>query len=584
MSLRNKTLITIACLSVLLVLIHMLLWHLPLSAGAAFWLTSLFPGLFFGLSVVLLLKRTVLAQLNNLNLDIQSISQSDDISRRLSTQGGSAELSALATNFNRLLSRQEQLHHSVSEREARLRLVTDNMLDIICQVDRQGNISYVSPSCRLILGFEPKELQGRPIFGLVHSCDQGQVRKAVNKAVETLTAQRTEFRCRHANGKYVWLEAVGKVLLDKNMGFTGGVISCRDITERIAMEKRLRYLSLHDSLTGLYNRTYFEQEMQRLKASRLGRAGLVICDVDGLKLYNDSFGHETGDRLLKLTAQVLKKSFREGDVLARIGGDEFAVLLPGAGPEAVQAAADRVRQHMAEYNESNGEFSLSISIGTAVSEDLEKIAELFREADDNMYREKLHRSKSTRSAIVKVLLKTLEARDFTSEEHANQMQELVVKLAQSIGLPEHRIADLRLFTQFHDVGKVGIPDYILLKKDPLTSEETEKMQAHSEIGSRIARSAPELAHIADWILKHHEWWNGKGYPLGLSGADIPLECRLLAIVDAYDTMTRGRPYRQPVSHGEAIAELKRCAGNQFDPDLTAAFIELLAAPSRKLAV
>lgn len=147
----------------------------------------------------------------------------------------------------------------------------------------------------------------------------------------------------------------------------------------------------------------------------------------------------------------------------------------------------------------------------------------------------------------------------------------MASLARSLELPEDRFNYLLLLAQFHDLRKVGIPDRILFKPGPLTEEEWREIQKHSEIGHRIAQSVPDLAPIADWILKHHERWDGHGYPLGLSGEDIPLECRILAIADAYDSMTSDRPYRKAMSREEAIGELKRCMGTQFDPQLTEKF-------------
>jgi HD-GYP domain-containing protein (c-di-GMP phosphodiesterase class II) len=203
------------------------------------------------------------------------------------------------------------------------------------------------------------------------------------------------------------------------------------------------------------------------------------------------------------------------------------------------------------------------------------IDELFKEADNNMYREKLHHKESARSAIVHALMRALAARDFITEGHAERLQRLVAGMAVAIGLPESNAADLRLLAQFHDIGKVGVPDSILFKPGPLTPEERSEIERHCSIGHRIALSAPDLAPIADWILKHHEWWNGEGYPLGLKREEIPLECRILAIADAYDAMTSDRPYRKAITHEEAVKELERCAGSQFDPVLTPKFIQVL---------
>ncbi len=187
----------------------------------------------------------------------------------------------------------------------------------------------------------------------------------------------------------------------------------------------------------------------------------------------------------------------------------------------------------------------------------------------------LYRSRSARSSIVQALMKTMEARDFITEGHAQRMQSLVVGLARAIGLSEKRLAEYRLLAQFHDIGKVGIPDRILFKPGPLTSEEVAEMRRHCEIGHRIALSAQDLAPIADWILKHHEWWNGNGYPLGIKGEEIPLACRVLAIADAYDAMTSDRPYRKAMTKEQAVKELLNCAGTQFDPYLVPKFIDML---------
>jgi diguanylate cyclase (GGDEF)-like protein len=352
----------------------------------------------------------------------------------------------------------------------------------------------------------------------------------------------------------------------------------REITDRRQTEELLLFQNFHDSLTGLYNRAYFEEEMQRMDKRVEGAVGLIMLDLDGLKLINDTLGHEQGDVLLASAAHILSVCFRSSDVVARIGGDEFAVLLNPVDEETMHAACSRIRQKLDEFNARQLQAPISLSIGYAIADGPSvPMRELFQRADNYMYREKLHRRQSTRSAIVQTVMKLLEARDYITEGHADRLQAIVARMGADLFFSPEKISDMRLLAQFHDIGKVGIPDSILLKPGPLTPEEKIEMQRHSEIGHRIAQSAPDLLPIADWILKHHEWWDGSGYPLGLSGADIPLESRILAIADSFDAMTSDRPYRKALSHFDALNEIQNCSGTQFDPALVEKFIRLYGA-------
>ncbi|WP_425058668.1 hypothetical protein SCACP_33240 [Sporomusa carbonis] len=340
-------------------------------------------------------------------------------------------------------------------------------------------------------------------------------------------------------------------------------------------QNRLRYMGRHDALTGLYNRAHFEECLAGAKESA-ENVQIIVADVDGLKLINDTLGHASGDILLRQAAEVLIEACPPDAVIARFGGDEFAVLLKDQSAETIAGICRRIKEGGVAAGDNSTGLTLSMSVGYAISSGRSNDAgELLREADNYMYRDKLLHSRSTRSTIVQTLKKALEVRDFITEGHADRLQDLVRLLGTQIGLTDAKLAELQLFAQFHDIGKVGIPDGILFKPGRLTAEEQAIMRSHSEIGYRIARAAPDLMFIADWVLKHHEWWNGNGYPLGLKGEEIPLECRILALADAYDAMTNQRPYRAPVSKADAIAELRKNAGIQFDPGLTEVFIGIV---------
>ncbi|HHW61283.1 MAG TPA: diguanylate cyclase, partial [Syntrophomonadaceae bacterium] len=338
-------------------------------------------------------------------------------------------------------------------------------------------------------------------------------------------------------------------------------------------KQRFQHMAEHDALTGLHNRYYVETRVRKLDKEEIVPIGVIVCDLDGLKLVNDTFGEKNGDKLLLVFADILKKHKQPGWTIARSSGDEYLVLLPGLGINETEELCHQIKKSIEEYNHTEPEVPLSVSMGSAVRLDSQyKISDTIIEAVQHMHHRKLFQHKSMRSTLVDLVMKTLEARDYFTEGHTDRLQGLVRMMADDLDFRDHQIDTLCLLARFHDIGKVGIPDHILLKPGRLTKEEYQQMKKHSEIGYRIARTSPDLAPIADWILMHHEWWDGSGYPLGIKGEEIPIECRILAIADAFDAMVSDRPYRKALSFQEALEQLKNGAGTQFDPYLVEQFI------------
>ncbi|MBU7007277.1 sensor domain-containing diguanylate cyclase/phosphohydrolase [Phosphitispora fastidiosa] len=467
------------------------------------------------------------------------------------------------------------LTETVLENNIKYSEILDSLQDTIFEADVEGKLTYVNRRAYDFLGYTQEDFnRGFNVIWALPPEDQRKARENIAKLYIGEYLGVSEYTIIRKDGKKVpvIIHSVPLFHDGKPDGIRGTIV---DISERKRSEEQMKYLSMHDNLTGLYNRAYFEQELQRLQQEKCYPLAIIVCDIDGLKLVNDTLGHENGDVLLKSATKVIFSALRKQDIIARIGGDEFAILLPFCNRKEAEKLCGSIRHLMNDYNEKTPELLLSLSVGFSSSETCSDIDEMFKEADNNMYREKLYRKQSARSSIVSTLAKMLDARDYITEGHAERLENLILKLANKFNYPAHILNNLRLFAHFHDIGKVGVPDKVLFKPGPFTPDELAIMQQHCEIGYRIAMSAQDLIPIAEWILYHHEWWNGKGYPLGLQGTDIPLECRILAIADAYDAMTNDRPYRMAISQSAALAEIEKCAGTQFDPALVRKFIKVL---------
>jgi diguanylate cyclase (GGDEF)-like protein len=334
----------------------------------------------------------------------------------------------------------------------------------------------------------------------------------------------------------------------------------------------------------LLNREGWEQQLASRQLPSDQPIGIVMCDIDSMRLINESLGHEWGDKVLSSLAGVLRSVLPLDSLIARVGDDEFAALLLNHSDTEIQQVCQAIRAEVNNSSLMENSLQYSVALGYAAEKthaisihDIQKLAAA------RMHRDKLSQSQFARARFFASLQAALATRDFVAQQHATRLWALCQPLAKSAGLPRGRLRALKLLTQYHDIGKVGIPDPLLFKKGRLTAGEIETMRLHVEIGHRIAQSIPELAPMADLLLKHHEWWNGQGYPLGLREAEIPLECRIFSIADAYDAMTHDRPDRQALPGKEAAAELRRCAGSQFDPELVDSLLRLLGEENPVIA-
>jgi diguanylate cyclase (GGDEF)-like protein len=357
---------------------------------------------------------------------------------------------------------------------------------------------------------------------------------------------------------------------------------------------RAMRLALTDPLTGLGNHRHFHERLQReLVAAEEASLPLSLCliDVDDFKRINDRYGHPAGDRVLSQVATRL----RQGGEAFRLGGDEFAVLLPEhdepTSLDTANSILDRLRSMKLEHSE---QITVSAGVATFPVQGVGR-DELIRLADSALYWAKEHgknRVRVYRPEVVELaelkklasgadraarfraaasLAKAVDARDVYTGSHSERVADLAVRVAERMGLSQELVELTRLAASLHDLGKLAIPEEILRKPGPLTDPERLVLERHPQIGYRMLESLG-VTPVAEWVLHHHERWDGTGYPDGLHGEDIPLGARIIFVADAFDAMTNDRVYRSRLTLEAAFEELEACAGTQFDPDAVAALV------------
>ncbi len=377
-----------------------------------------------------------------------------------------------------------------------------------------------------------------------------------------------------SSGNRVIEESFKAPVINEDGEVWGVVGLARNITNQKNLEDRLRYLSYNDALTGIYNRTYFEEKIRELNNEQHLPLGIIMGDVNGLKLVNDSLGHLEGDKLLKSIAGVLNKACGDKGFVFRWGGDEFMILLPNCNEYSCERMVEKIRSECKKDDYSYIE--LSIALGEVVKHSLEEdIDKCIKEVEERVYRQKLLEHNSVRSSMMNSLKKSLEAKNMETEEHTERVESYALEIGKRYGFKSSQMDELMIIARLHDIGKIAIEEDILLKPGPLTTNEFEVMKTHAEKGFRIINASSEIINVAKCVLTHHEKWDGSGYPLGIAGEEIPLMARIIAIADAYDVMTHDRVYRKAMNKEEAIKELKRCAGTQFDPVLVELFLKCL---------
>jgi len=468
------------------------------------------------------------------------------------------------------------MERALEESEERYRSLIDSLPFGIIELNREGIIENINKRALEILGCSSIDVFKKH-FTAVEAIEKRNLAsyfKLFDYAISGDRELSREVIFKDDTGNNTYIETHYNLVKNgTNISMIQVIIE--DITERKKTQEELEYLRFHDQLTGLFNRSYMDQEIKRLDAKRRLPMGFLIGDINGLKLVNDAFGNEEGDKLLQRIAGIFRKACRKEDIIARYGEDEFVVLFPNTDEAQLSEIENRIMEMCRQISRDHFHFVLSMGKSTKTKPDTD-FKDVVTEARDNLYKNKLTGGKTTSGNAVTALVDSLLGKGYETREHVKRMEKMADDMATALQLPKSKTDELILLASLHDLGKIAIPDEILKEKAKLNAEDWEIIKSYPEIGYNIAKQSFKFSHIADYILSHHERWDGSGYPRQLRGEDIPLLSRIMSIIDSYDVMRSGRFYKKTMNKKEAINELRACSGSQFDPDLVEKFISVIS--------
>lgn len=474
------------------------------------------------------------------------------------------------------VTERRKLEAALAQEKKLLETTMISVGDGVISTNADGSVVFMNRIAERLTGYTREDAKGKPIdsiFNLVNEFTHQKCASIIKKVLTTGKIQHTE---EHAiliskQGIERPVEDSAAPIVQENGDIVGAALVFRDYTDKRQKHDEIIYLSYHDQLTGLYNRRFYEEELIRLDTQRTFPIALIMVDVNGLKLTNDAFGHQAGDQILQKVSRILRKACRHEEIISRIGGDEFVILLPRVDQEEASAIIERINTALSNESVQNG--ILSISAGFAVKTNVdEDISLVYKKAEDEMYRHKLTVSSEIRKKTVDMIMNSLLDKDEAEMLHSKRVSGICESIAVALNLNEEAVSQIKTAGLMHDVGKIGISESILNKTEELDESEWSDIKRHSEIGYRILSSAKEFTEISEYILALHERWDGTGYPKGLAGQEIPVEARIIALAEAYDVMTSQNIYSRGKTKEEAINEIRSCSGTQFDPEIAEIFI------------
>jgi len=462
----------------------------------------------------------------------------------------------------------KETHLSLIKSEERYKAFTQTSIDGFFIFDIEGHFLEVNDVYCKISGYSRENLLSMNIKDLESDELDKQIDDQKEKIIDKECSSQFESRHRKSDGTFFYVRNSITFIPNEKIF----ICFLHDITSRKNKENERLYMIYYDYLTGLYNRRYFEKKLIKIDNEENFPISIIMADINGLKLINDSFGHSAGDEVLIKTAKIIKKCCRTEDTIVRLGGDEFVVLLPGTDTEEAIKISDCIKNSL--LKEKVFKIGINISCGIDTKKKSEQsIIEVLQNADNYMYRHKLYEHASTKSNTIDIIMNALFEKSNRESLHSKRVSAICEKIATEMKFEKDEINKIKIAGLLHDIGKIGIAEKILNKSGKLSEEEWKEMKNHPEAGWRILSSSIEYSEIARYIYEHHEKLDGSGYPKGLKDCEISIEAKIINIADSYDAMISVRPYKKALSEVEAINEIKKYSGIQFDQKIAKVFVE-----------
>jgi diguanylate cyclase (GGDEF)-like protein/PAS domain S-box-containing protein len=485
----------------------------------------------------------------------------------------------LASEVERRTTELQTANQNLEESNQQLQLILDSAAEGVYGIDRSGICMFCNLSSLQLLGYSSQdELLGKNMHAMIHhsrrdgkpfSIEDCKIFQSIQNG-EGFEAEDEVFWRKDGTSFDVSYHAYPQIRDGKVIG---GVITFSDITERRQKEAQIQFLNCHDSLTGLSNRRCFEQQSQLFDVPGQLPLSVLFADINGLKMTNDIFGHAAGDELIKKTAAILRQSCRADDLIARVGGDEFIVLLPKTTPADAAKIVQRIREGFEQERVSSIRCSISIGCDTK-NHAGQSLQLVMANAENGMYKDKAVNRKAVNDDIIETIQETLHARNPNEHRHALAVRELCGRLGRALGLSATEVSKAVRSGYLHDIGKITLEDRFLLP-ELVEDEDFEYIREHPVVGYRILNLFDDTVDVAEYVYGHHEHWDGTGYPRGLAGDHIPLISRIIAITESYErALNRGDgPYRE--RKRRALAMVAEGSGTRFDPYVVTRFMQIM---------